>query len=75
MKRNHAPSGQQCVKCRWVFEIKQNGIFRSRLVACGYSQITGVDFTESYAPVINDMTWRISTVAKMLWNLKAKIGM
>jgi hypothetical protein len=35
MKRNDVPSGRQCVKNRWVFEIKQNGIFRSRLVACG----------------------------------------
>jgi hypothetical protein len=29
------------------------------LVACGYLQIPGVDFTEKYSPVINDITWRI----------------
>ena len=42
-------------------------------MACGYSQIPGVDFTESYAPVINDVTWRILLVIKMLWKLKARL--
>jgi hypothetical protein len=28
------------------------------LVAQGYSQIPGVDFSENYAPVINDTTFR-----------------
>jgi hypothetical protein len=27
--------------------------------SCGYSQMPGVDFTETYSPVINDITWRI----------------
>ncbi len=35
------------VKCKWVFKVKQNGVFHSRLVAYGYSQIPGVDFTEN----------------------------
>jgi hypothetical protein len=29
------------------------------LVAQGYSQIPGVDFSENYAPVINDTTFRV----------------
>ena len=65
--------GRKCVKCKWVFEIKRNGIFRSRLVACGYSQVPGVDFTESYAPVINDITWRILIIIKMIFGYSAKI--
>jgi hypothetical protein len=39
------------------FKIKGNGVFRARLVACGYSQVPGVDFNESYAPVINDVSF------------------
>ena len=73
MKRRDLPQGRRCIKSRWVFEIKRNGVFRPRLVACGYSQVPGLDFTESYAPVINDVTWRMLIVAKMIWNLKAKI--
>ena len=42
-------------------------------VACRYSQITGVDFTESSVPAINDVTWRVLLAVKLLWKLKAKI--
>jgi hypothetical protein len=62
-----------CVKSKWVIKIKRNGIFRSRLVACGYSQLPGINFTDSYAPVINDLSFRIILIEMMVWNLKAKI--
>jgi len=32
-----------------------------------------VDFTESYAPVINDVSWRILIIAMLVWKLEAKI--
>jgi hypothetical protein len=57
----------------WVFKIKRNGIFRARLVACGYSQVPGVDFQESFAPVINDVIFRILLIMMLTWNLKGKI--
>jgi hypothetical protein len=37
--------------------MKRNGIFRARLVACGYSQVPGIDFNENYASVINDVSF------------------
>jgi hypothetical protein len=73
MKRQDIPSGRRCVKTKWVMKIKRNGVFRARLVACGYSQIPGVDFTENYAPVINDVTYRIILFASMVWGLETKI--
>jgi hypothetical protein len=73
MKRRDVPQGRRLVKSKWVFEIKRSGRFRARLVACGYSQIPGVDFQNSYAPTINDVSWRILIVAMLLWNLSAKI--
>ena len=69
-KRADMPANKRCVKNKWVFKIKRNGVFRARLVACGYTQIPGVDFTENYAPVINDVTWRIMLIAMMKWNLE-----
>jgi hypothetical protein len=42
-------------------------------VACGYSQIPGVDFTENYAPVISDVTYRIMLIAEIVWKLSSKI--
>ena len=72
-QRRDIPTGRRCVKCKWIFEIKRNGIFRCRLVACGYSQIPGVDFTESFSPVINDTTWRIMIIIMIVMKLQAKI--
>jgi hypothetical protein len=40
---------------------------------CGYSQLPSIDFTESYAPVMNDVSFRIILNGMMVWNLKAKI--
>jgi hypothetical protein len=44
----------------------KNGIFRARLVGFRYSQVPGVDFTENYAPVVNDITMRLKMVLMML---------
>jgi len=57
------------VKCKWFFEIKRDGKFRARLVACGYSQISGVDFHQVFSPVVNDVTFRIMLIAKMIMKL------
>ena len=71
--KSEIPNGRNCIKNKWIFKTKRNGIFRARLVACGYSQIPGVDFQESYAPVINDVTFRILLVTMLTWNLIGKV--
>jgi hypothetical protein len=38
-------------------------------VACGYSQVGGIDFTQVFSPVVNDVFFRIMLVAKMIWAL------
>ena len=68
IKRSAIPRNRRCVKHKWVLEIKRDGRFRARLVACGYSQVGGVDFTEVYSPVVNDTTFRIW----LLWSLLKK---
>ena len=72
IKRIEMPPDRCCVKTKWVLKIKRNGIFRASLVACGYSQISGVDYTESYAPVINDVTWRVLLIVMLLKNYDGK---
>ena len=41
------PPNQWCVKNKWVFKIKRNGVCQVRLVACRYSQVPGIDFSEN----------------------------
>ena len=51
------PAGRKAVKCKWIFKVKYKPSgeverFKARLVAKGFSQVAGIDFTETYAPVI-----------------------
>jgi hypothetical protein len=73
MKKEGIPQERRTIKCKWIFKIKRNGVFRVRLVACGYSQIPGIDFNESFAPVVNDVSFRIVLIAKLIWDLQASI--
>jgi len=73
IKNKDIPEGRRTSKSKWIFKIKRNGIFRARLVACRYSQIPGIDFSKSFAPVINDVSVRIMLVSKIIWDLHASI--
>ena len=74
IKRSEMESGRRCVKHKWVFEIKRSGIFRARLVACGYSQLPMLDYDGSvYSPVVNDVTFRIAIIMMIVNDLDAVI--
>ena len=45
----------------------------ARLVAKGFSQIPGVDFTDNYSPVANDVTLRVVVAGMLIENLKGKV--
>jgi Reverse transcriptase (RNA-dependent DNA polymerase) len=43
------------------------------LVACGYSQVPGVDFNESFATVINDVSFRAMLIITLTRGLHSTI--
>jgi hypothetical protein len=53
--------------------VKRNGVFCARLVACGYSQVPGVDFTESFAPVLNVVSFRLMLISKLVWDMTSTV--
>ena len=69
VKRNDSRNDCRLVGCRWVFKVKRNGVYHSRLVAKVFSQIPGVDFTDNYSPVVNDVTFRVVVVRMIIENL------
>jgi hypothetical protein len=73
IKRTEMEKGRRCVKHKWVLDIKRSGIFRARLVACGYSQIPGVDYNQVFAAVAHDVSFRILIILMIVYGYCAMI--
>ena len=48
-------------------------MYHARLVAKGFSQIPGMDFTDNYSPVVNDVTFRVVVARMLIESLKGKV--
>ena len=59
-KKSRIAKNRRLIGCKWVFKIKNDGRHRARLCAIGYTQIAGVDFQDNFAPVVNDVAFRVA---------------
>ncbi|KAJ8463851.1 hypothetical protein ONZ45_g17438 [Pleurotus djamor] len=72
------PDGRAPVSCKWVFRLKRNEkgevvSHKARLVARGFTQIPGIDYSETFAPVMRLETLRILLALAAKCNLKAHV--
>lgn len=44
--------GREPIGCGWLFLRKDDGRYKARLVAKGYGQEEGIDYTQTFAPVV-----------------------
>jgi Reverse transcriptase (RNA-dependent DNA polymerase) len=57
------PPGRQPIGTKWIFKTKLNSAgevsrYKARLVVQGFTQVEGVDYFDTYAPVVNITTIR-----------------
>ena len=67
------PENRRLIGNKWLFKIKRDGTYRARLVALGYSQIPGVDYTGNFAPVAHDVSFRIALARMMVEKLDSLV--
>lgn len=69
------PDGKKTVKCRWIFKTKISAAgklekYKARLVARGFTQRYGEDFTETFSPVVRYSSVRILFAVAAIMKMK-----
>uniref|UniRef100_A0A2N9ISJ0 Integrase catalytic domain-containing protein n=1 Tax=Fagus sylvatica TaxID=28930 RepID=A0A2N9ISJ0_FAGSY len=67
------PFGKNIVGCKWVFKLKRHSDgsisrYKARLVAKGFHQQHGIDFEETFSPVVKPPTVRLILALSVTYN-------
>lgn len=63
------PLDRHAISCKWVLRKKRDGKYRARLVARGFMQKEGIDYTQTFSPVISMPALRFILVIMLNENL------
>ena len=66
--KKSVPSDRRLIGNKWAFKKKQNGVYRARLVALGYTQVPGVDHKDNFAPVVLEIMFRTILVMGLMYD-------
>jgi hypothetical protein len=71
------PKGKNIIDCKWVYKIKKkaDGMvdrYKSRLIAKGFNQRYGIDYEDTFSPVVKATTIRLilSIAVSRGWSLR-----
>ena len=73
------PEGAKIIECKWIFKEKTGGIFKGKLVAKGFRQTHGVDYDETFSPIVMLKSIRILLFIAVyydyeIWQMDVKIA-
>ena len=67
------PSDHKTIKCRWTYVLKSDRRYKARLVAKGYTQVQGIDYEETFSPVVRyeSIRYLLAHAALLNWEIEA----